>query len=377
MAFKLLKQFLARESSSGIFLLLAALLAIGIAQTKAAPLYYFFTEKFLFIINDGLMTLFFLLVGLELKRNYTEGLFNKFAQFLLPLAGALGGMLIPALLFVAINIGKPGYLLGWATPIATDIAFALAALSLFGKRIPLELKLFLLTLAIFDDLGAIIIIAFFYTKKISAMALIFSAGILILLYIINKLAVQRLYIYFILGIFLWWGFLQAGIHPVITGVLVALSIPDFSKKKTQLSPLKYLENKLHPFVAFGIMPLFAFANAGISLQSMPADIFVDHLMWGIVIGLFIGKQIGVFLFSWLIIYLGYAKLPAKTSWLVFYGVCILCGIGFTMSLFLGTLSFQYMPVIYLNRVRMGVLLGSLLSSLYGYFVLYAALKKKY
>lgn len=363
--------FLKVESLSGILLLVAALLALLLdnsalagfyRQVFQAPLFLPFSSRpFLFWINEGLMTFFFLLVGLELKREFLQGELSAFKQVLLPGFCALGGMLCPALIYIAINFTHPVLIKGWAIPVATDIAFALGVLSFFGKRIPLGLKVFLMALAILDDLGAIILIAlFFHTGPVSWVALAAVLGGVLFLAILNRCRVQLLWPFFIVGIFLWLALLQSGIHPTLAGVLLAFFIPLQNKK---------LENSLHPWVAFGVMPLFALANSGISFTGVTLSALFNPMTLGIIAGLFLGKQLGVCTFAWLIIKKGWAALPPKTSWGQFYGVALLCGIGFTMSLFLGTLAFEKEDSMYLLDLRLGVFLGSVLSGIAGAIVL--------
>ncbi|MBX3708695.1 MAG: Na+/H+ antiporter NhaA [Gammaproteobacteria bacterium] len=372
MAVRLLKQFLQLESSSGILLFFMAILSLILANSPIASLHQQFTHRFLFIVNDGLMTLFFLIVGLELKRAYIDGQLSRLSQVALPFIAALGGMIVPALIYYWINYADSMALKGWATPIATDIAFALGVLSLLGWRVPAALKLFLLALAIFDDIGAIIIIALFYSHGFSVLYLCFSAAMVFMLVLFHYYSIQSLFPYLLIGVLLWCCLLHSGIHPTIGGVFVALTIPD--KAHESHSPLNKLENALHPWVAYVIMPLFALTNAGFSLSAITWDNLTDKMVLGIALGLFIGKQVGVFLFSWLVIQLGFAKLPEKSTWLQLYGTAVLCGIGFTMSLFLGTLSFAS-ENIYLAEVRLGVIMGSLLSSLVGAIVLLFAFYK--
>ena len=370
---QLLKQFLKLESSSGIFLFLAAILAMILANSPIEPLYQHVVASSLFIVNEGLMAVFFLVVGLELKRGFINGQLSTFSETALPLFAAVGGMLIPALIYYFINADNAGTLVGWATPVATDIAFALGVLSLFGRRIPSGLKLFLLALAIFDDLGAIIIIAFLYTAKLSCLYLSLAAALVLLLYMLNVYNVRKLLPYVLMGPLLWFCLLRAGIHPTIAGVLLALFIP--ARSYYGSSAALRLETALHPWVAFGIMPLFALVNAGFDLQELSFDMLTSVLVLGIALGLFVGKQVGVLGFVWLMVRAGLAKLPKKTTWLELYGVALLCGIGFTMSLFLGTLSFHNNSA-YLSEVRVGVIIGSVLSGLVGAVVLHLAYARK-
>ena len=364
----LVKKFLALESASGIVLFLMAVVAMIWANSPFAPQYQQFTQTFLVFINEELMAIFFLLVGLELKRNLLEGEGSPLSRLMLPLMAALGGMLIPALLYCAVNLGNPMTLKGWAIPTATDIAFALGVLSLFNKRVPEWLKVFLLALAIFDDIGAILIIAVFFSHQLSYFML-FQALILVLgLCLLNRLKVKNLLPYLLIGVLLWVCLHHAGVHPTIAGVMLGFTIPN--RVDHSASPLKRLETLLHPWVAFIIMPLFALANAGVSLAGISTPILLDVVVIGIVLGLFVGKQIGVLGFTWLMVRFGIAKKPDNVSWLALYGVAVLCGIGFTMSLFLGTLSFQNGN--YLTEVRLGVIFGSLLSGLVGASLLMAA-----
>lgn len=369
MSIKLLNRFLAIESSGGIILFLAAIVAMLWANSSLAYLHQQFIDASLFWINEGLMAIFFLLVGLELKRNFMEGNFSHLSQVVLPIIAALGGMFIPILIYSIFNYGTPG-IHGWSTPVATDIAFALGVLSLFGRRVPLGLKLFLLTLAIFDDIGAIAIIAIFFSHKVSLFLLVESLGLLFILYLFNKLSVRDLLPYLLVGIWLWLSLLHSGIHPTIAGFLLGLMIPDDKR----YSPLRKLERILHPWVAFLIMPLFALANAGFSFEGFSLGTLTSGIVLGISLGLFLGKQIGVFGCAWILIKTRFAQLPEKTTWIALYGVALLCGIGFTMSLFLGTLSFHNQS--YLTEVRLGVLLGSSLSAIFGAAVLGVAFSRR-
>lgn len=374
MQVRFLQQFLKTESAGGLFLLISATLAIILANSPLAVFYTAWTESTLFLVNDILMALFFLLIGLELKREWTSGMLDK-SSVRLPVVAALGGMLVPAICYLLINYHSPATLPGWTIPVATDIAFALGILSLFGRRIPTALKLFLMSLAIFDDIGAILLIAILYTAQLSYGYLALSLVIIGILHCCNKLNQKRLSLYLGLGVILWYACLKTGIHPTIAGVVLALFIPH--EAIARQSPLAILEKSLHPWVTFGIMPLFAFCNAGFPLSfNQLTHAHQNPLVMGTVIGLFIGKQIGVFGFSTLLIRARLARLPHQSSWLAFYGVSLLCGIGFTMSLFLGTLSFSDQNMAYLSDVRMGVITGSLLSGIMGAFVLWLALLKR-
>lgn len=366
-----LQRFFKQESTSGIVLLCTTFIAIIWANSPLADLQQQFIERFLFIINDGFMAIFFLLVGLELKREFLYGQLAHPSQAILPFVGACGGMLIPAIIYFGLNFESSVSAQGWSIPVATDIAFALGVLSLFGKRIPTGLKLFLLMLAIFDDIGAIIIIGIFYSHGISFFYLGVAVLILGLLYVLNRFGIQSLKIYLALGICLWITVLYSGIHPTLSGVMLALTIPSRLSKE---SPLHRLEENLHPYVAYLIMPLFALVNAGFSFAGIDSTMLLDRVVLGIILGLFLGKQIGVFFFSWAFVRLARMQLPEKTTWVGLYGVSILCGIGFTMSLFLGTLSFQNEAISYLIKVRLGVIIGSMLSGIVGALVLLIAEK---
>lgn len=373
MPITIIRRFMQLEAAGGVILFFMAVLAMIWANSPLAFIHQKFIDQSLFIINDGLMALFFLVVGLELKRGYLEGQFSRFSQVALPLMAALGGMVMPAAVYFIICFPDPETMRGWATPVATDIAFALGVLSLFGRRLPATLKLFLMALAIFDDIGAILIITLFYSGGVSLFFLGLSMLILLILFTLNFMSVQSLPPYIIMGILLWLAMHYAGVHPTIAGVLFALAIPDNTDKRRSL--LHRLENGLHPWVSFVVMPLFALANAGFSLEGVTTNALFDDVVLGIVLGLLAGKQVGVMLFSWLLIRFKWARLPEKTTWLQLYGVSILCGIGFTMSLFLGTLSFANESD-YLIEVRLGVIAGSLVSGLLGAFVLWVASSRK-
>lgn len=372
---KIIRDFLQLESASGIILLGAAVLAMIWANSPVGFVYEWFTQRWLFLINEGLMAVFFLLVGLELKRSFIEDQMSSVSDVMLPLASAVGGMIVPAVIYSFFNYDNPVTLKGWATPVATDIAFAVGILSLFGgNQIPNKLKLFLLSLAIYDDLGAILIIAFFYSSGVSVPYLIISGAVIIATLLMNAFNIRFIWVYLAAGFILWYLFLKAGIHPTIAGVVTAFLIPELPYKG--VTPIHYLEEKLHPWVAYLIMPLFAMANAGLVFSGMSLSYLWDPVVVGIVLGLFVGKQIGVMGLAWLSMKTTrWAKMPYGTTWLDLYGVSLLCGIGFTMSLFLGTLSFQGYPT-YLDEVRLGVILGSILSGVAGYSVLSLSIKRK-
>ena len=375
------KWFFKLEAASGLVLLFAAIVALFVSNSDLAELYFSTLNKYLFIginnfglklsvlhwINDALMAIFFFFVTLEIKREFLQGELSNIKQALLPIIAAVGGMLIPALFYVFINFGDSETLNGWAIPSATDIAFSLGVLSLLGKRVPLSLKVFLTALAIIDDLGAIVIIALFYSGDLSIKYLTLMLLAFIILLVINKLNIKKFLPYLIIGIFLWDFTHTSGIHATIAGVLLAITIPH-RKKEKDFSLLIKVEHAISPYVAFGIMPLFAFANAGVSLEGLSFASLLDKVPLGIVLGLFLGKQLGVFVFSYVSIKLKVAQMPNNTSWYNFYGVGVLTGIGFTMSLFVGNLAFVE-NMQYMDGVKIGVLTGSLLSTLFGYFLI--------
>ena len=325
-------------------------------------------------INDVLMVIFFFLVNLEIKREFIQGELSNRKQALLPFIAAIGGMLVPALIYIFININSSETLNGWAIPTATDIAFSLGVLSLLGKRVPLSLKVFLTALAIIDDLGAIVIIAFFYSSKLNFIYLILMFLTFILLIVLNKFGIKKFIPYLFFGLFLWFFTHESGIHSTISGVLLALTIPH-RKEQNDYSLLLKVEHLIAPYVAFMIMPLFALANAGVSLEGLKFNSLFSVVPLGILLGLFLGKQIGVFLFSYISIKLKIAEMPNNANWLNLYGVGILTGIGFTMSLFVGNLAFVE-NVKYMDGVKIGVLTGSLLSTIMGYFLLLISRKSK-
>ncbi len=375
------KWFFNLEAASGLVLLFAAIIALIISNSNLSDLYFSTLNKYLFIgindfglklsiihwINDGLMAIFFFFVTLEIKREFLQGELSNMKQALLPIIAAVGGMLIPALFYVFINWGDSETLNGWAIPSATDIAFSLGVLSLLGKRVPLSLKVFLTALAIIDDLGAILIIAVFYSGDLNIQYLILMTLAFIILLIINKFNILKFLPYLVIGIFLWDFTHNSGIHATIAGVLLAMTIPH-RKKEKDYSLLIKIEHAISPYVAFGIMPLFAFANAGVSLEGLSFASLLDKVPLGILLGLFLGKQLGVFVFSYVSIKLKIAQMPNNSNWFNFYGVGVLTGIGFTMSLFVGNLAFVE-NVQYMDGVKIGVLTGSLLSTLFGYFLI--------
>ncbi len=318
------------------------------------------------------MAVFFLLVGLELKREFLEGELSDPSQLALPAFAAVGGMLVPALIYAWINLGDPVALQGWAIPAATDIAFALAILALLGDRVPLSLRVLLVSIAIFDDVGAIAIIALFYTSDLSLTALGIAAVCLPILFFLNRRKVMELTPYLLIGIVMWTALLKSGVHATLTGVVLAFFIP-IRDPETETSPLHDLEHDLHTAVAFGILPLFAFANAGIPLGGVTLEYALHPVPLGVFTGLFVGKQIGILLFAWLGVLFGLARLPRGLSWMHIYGVGLLCGVGFTMSMFISSLAFENTGVNQLFDERLGIIIGSLLSGAAGYFVLRAVL----
>ena len=379
------KWFFKLEAASGLVLLFAAIIALFVSNSELASIYYDILNSYFALgfgefklklsvlhwINDVLMAIFFFLVSLEIKREFIQGELSNPKQASLPIIAAVGGMLVPALIYVAINYGNSETLKGWAIPSATDIAFSLGVLSLLGKRVPISLKVFLTALAIIDDLGAIVIIAFFYSGKIQAMYLILMLVSIIILIIFNRLNIRSFIPYLIVGIFLWDFTHSSGIHATIAGVLLALTIPHKDKNNESShknSMLIKLEHAISPYVAFGIMPIFAFANAGVSLEGLSIATLMNPVPLGILCGLFFGKQFGVFIFSYVSIKLKFAEMPNDSDWLKLYGVGVLTGIGFTMSLFVGNLAFVDTTQ-YLSGVKIGVLLGSLASTLFGYMLI--------
>lgn len=374
-------RFFQLEAASGLLLIAAAVLALIINNSPLSWLYTGLLETpvaiqvgalsiakpLLLWINDGLMALFFLLIGLEVKREVVEGQLSKPSQVVLPAAAAVGGMVIPALIYWFLNRDNPSAVAGWAIPTATDIAFALGVLALLGKRVPVSLKLFLMTLAIIDDLGAIIIIALFYSGTLSTLSLVLAAACLAILIGMNRAGVVKLGPYMVVGLILWVCVLKSGVHATLAGVTLALCIP-LRTRNAETSPLLSLEHALHPWVAYGILPLFAFANAGVSLAGVTLESFTHSVPMGITLGLLAGKTLGVFGLTWLAVKLGMAALPAGANWGQILGVAILCGIGFTMSLFVGSLAFVPGSSEYAGMDRMGILTGSLFAALIGYAI---------
>lgn len=381
------REFLRLESAGGLILVFSAILALILANSPFAGVYTEFldlkltvmvdsigvSKPLLLWINDGLMAIFFLLVGLELKREVVEGQLSSPDQIVLPALAAVGGLIVPAVIYWLINRGNPEGLNGWAVPTATDIAFALAILSLLGSRVPASLKIFLTTIAIFDDLGAIIIIALFYSSDLSTLALAAAGAGIAVLFVLNRMGVKSLAAYLIVGILIWFFVLKSGVHATLAGIAVAIFIP--LKGGDEHSPSRHLEHILHPWVAYGVLPLFAFANAGLPLKGISIDTMVGTVSSGIVLGLFFGKQIGVFGMTALAVALGIAKKPEGSTWLTLYGIALLCGVGFTMSLFIGSLAFEHGGFSNIAALKIGVITGSVASGFCGWLLLHLYLPK--
>lgn len=384
MRIKFLHKFMQLEASGGIALGLATFLALTLANSNWRTYYQIFINfnitissaihfSFLHFVNDGLMTIFFFLVSLEIKRELIQGELNTLSKALLPTIAAIGGMLIPAFFYLTVTHAYPQLTTGWAIPMATDIAFSLAILSLLGKHIPVALKIFLMALAIIDDLGAIVVIAIFYTQQIGWLYLFLALLTFLGLIILNYYKIQRFLPYCFLGIALWLFILNSGIHATIAGVLFGFTIPLSSRNHHFNSLLHHLIHQLHPWIAYAILPLFAFANAGLSFSNISLATFLHPLPLGIIIGLFIGKQLGIFGASWLAVKAKLAKLPYKVNWWHIYGTALICGIGFTMSLFIAGLAFGDSELT--SLVRLGVFTGSILSAVAGYCVLFLSRPK--
>lgn len=389
MALSSIQNFLKKEASSGIILMFAAVFAMILANSPWASYYdllldvpvviavgsFEIAKPLLLWVNDGLMALFFFLVGLELKREFLEGNLSEPSQVALPAIAAVGGMVAPALFYVALNYNDPAAINGWAIPTATDIAFALGILAIIGSKVPLQLKVFLTSLAIFDDLGAIIIIALFYTDQLSVLSLVVSSVVISILFGLNRKGVTSTSPYIFLGIVLWVAVLKSGVHATLAGVVLAFFIP-IKGEEGEPSPLKSLEHNLHSTVAFIVLPIFAFANAGINFTGIGIDQIVAPVPLGIIAGLLLGKQLGVFGFCFIAVKLGLAKLPENVNWQLLYGVALLCGVGFTMSLFIGSLAFEQSSDSPLFQDRLGIVIGSLISGVLGYFVIKNGLNKQ-
>jgi len=378
-----IQNFLNQESSAGIILMFSATLAMIVANSPLSHLYALFLDvpvsirisefeiakPLLLWINDGLMAIFFLLIGLELKRELVVGELSEPSKILLPAIGAVGGMAIPALIYVFFNQNDPVNIQGWAIPAATDIAFALGILTLLGPRVPVSLKIFLTSLAIFDDIGAIVIITFFFTANLSMLALVVVAVCLPILLIMNMKGVVSRTAYLCIGVVMWAAMLKSGVHATLTGVILAMFIPIDGGKNSTVSPLKSLEHDLHSLVAFVVLPIFAFANAGISIMGVGVEQLLHPVPLGIALGLFVGKQIGIFGLCYVAIKMGVAQLPKGMNMMSLFGTAALCGVGFTMSLFIGSLAFEENPAMNIFDERLGIIVGSLASGIMGYFVL--------
>ena len=382
--FRTLRELLQLESMGGIILFIAAILALILDNTPARAYYESLlslpisfglgalqlSKSFLLWINDGLMTIFFLLMGLEIKREILEGDLNSFEKAVLPVMAGLGGMVVPALIYIIFNWGNSIAPRGWAIPIATDIAFSLGILALLRERLPVALKMFLTALAIFDDIGAIVIIAIFYTHYISLSLLLVAGVLLFILILLNYFRVTTITTYILVGIALWLCILKSGVHATLVGIALAFAIPLRNSKKPGNSPLRVLEHRLRPWVVFGVLPIFAFANAGVSLMEIDLKYLLNPVTVGVALGLFLGKQLGIWSVCWLTIKGGVAHMPHGGNWRGIYGISLTAGVGFTMSLFIGTLAFgpvggNYYPAM----VRLGIIVGSFLSGALGYIIL--------
>lgn len=377
-----IKEFTQSESAGGILLMISAALAMVIANSPLKSFYDLFistpvevrvgpleiAKPLLLWVNDGLMAGFFFLIGLELKRELLIGELSDKRKIILPAIGAVGGMLVPALVYVAINFDNPDAIRGWAIPAATDIAFALGILSLLGPRVPISLKILLTSLAIFDDVGAIIIIAIFYTETISASSLALVAGCIAVLAFMNRRGVERISMYVFVGSIMWVALLKSGVHATLDGVVLAMFVPMYSKTDPKHSPLMEIEHDIHAAIAFFILPIFAFCNSGISFVNVSADYLFHGVPLGIALGLFVGKQVGVFGFIWVAIRLKIATMPQGLNWGSLYGMSALCGIGFTMSLFIGSLAFEQELGMVFDE-RLGIIIGSLASGVAGVLIL--------
>ena len=379
-----LRTFLQTEAAGGLILMGVAVLALVVANSSLASVYFGLLKtivgglSILHWINDGLMSVFFLLVGLEIKRELVDGQLATWPRRILPGIAAVGGMVVPALLYVAVNASTPQTLRGWAIPSATDIAFSLGVLALLGARVPVSLKIFLTALAIIDDLGAVTIIAVFYTANLSPEWLTLSGIALAALLGCNRLTIERLAVYLTLGFVLWFFVLKSGVHATLAGVALAFMVPirpSPGDPDDPTSPLHILEHAIQPWVAFLVVPIFGFANAGMSFTNMRWAVLLEPVTLGIAVGLFVGKQVGVFLMTWLTVTCGWAVRPEGASWPQIYGISLLAGIGFTMSLFIGLLAFPAPPEIQ-DAAKIGVLLGSVLSAVVGAIVLLLATKPR-
>ncbi|MBY7942800.1 Na+/H+ antiporter NhaA [Vibrio fluvialis] len=376
----MIRDFFKLESAGGILLVIAAAIAMAIANSPLNEIYqgalhsYVFGMSVSHWINDGLMAVFFLLIGLEVKRELLEGALKSRETAIFPAIAAVGGMLAPALIYVLFNSGDAEAIQGWAIPAATDIAFALGIMALLGKRVPVSLKVFLLALAIIDDLGVVVIIALFYTSDLSTIALTVGFIMTAVLFMLNAKHATKLSAYLIVGLILWVAVLKSGVHATLAGVVIGFAIP-LKGNKGEHSPLKHLEHALHPYVAFGILPLFAFANAGISLEGVSFSSLASTLPLGVALGLLIGKPLGIFSFSVIAVKAGVAKLPEGINFKHIFAVSVLCGIGFTMSIFISSLAFGSANVDYDTYARLGILMGSTTAAILGYVLLRLSLPK--
>ncbi|KAB0463456.1 Na+/H+ antiporter NhaA [Vibrio kanaloae] len=375
-----IRDFFKMESAGGIILVIAAAIAMFVANSPLNEMYqgvlhsYVLGMSMSHWINDGLMAVFFLLIGLEVKRELLEGALKSKETAIFPAIAAVGGMLAPALIYVLFNSGNPEALQGWAIPAATDIAFALGIMALLGNRVPVSLKVFLLALAIIDDLGVVVIIALFYSSDLSTLALTIGFIATGVLFMLNNKHVTKLSVYLIVGAILWFAVLKSGVHATLAGVVIGFAIP-LKGNKGEHSPLKHLEHALHPYVAFAILPIFAFANAGISLEGISISSLTSMLPLGIAMGLLIGKPLGIFAFSWGAVKLGIAKLPEGVNFMNIFAVSVLCGIGFTMSIFISSLAFGPTNAEFDTFARLGILMGSTTAAILGYILLRLSLPK--
>ncbi|MFA0283976.1 Na+/H+ antiporter NhaA [Vibrio sp. 10N.222.55.F12] len=375
-----IRDFFKMESAGGIILVIAAAIAMFVANSPLNEMYQGVLHSYVLgmsvshWINDGLMAVFFLLIGLEVKRELLEGALKSKETAIFPAIAAVGGMLAPALIYVLFNSSNPEALQGWAIPAATDIAFALGIMALLGNRVPVSLKVFLLALAIIDDLGVVVIIALFYSGDLSTLALTVGFIATGVLFMLNNKHVTKLSVYLIVGVILWFAVLKSGVHATLAGVVIGFAIP-LKGNKGEHSPLKHLEHALHPYVAFAILPVFAFANAGISLEGISISSLTGMLPLGIAMGLLIGKPLGIFAFSWGAVKLGVAKLPEGVNFMNIFAVSVLCGIGFTMSIFISSLAFGPTNVEFDTLARLGILMGSTTAAILGYFLLSVSLPK--
>jgi NhaA family Na+:H+ antiporter len=388
----LVGKFLEKESASGIILIFVTIVALIFSNTFLSEFYNTFlhtkiefrvgtsleiSKPLILWVNDGLMAIFFLMIGLEIKRELILGHLSKFSHVTLPLIGAVGGMLVPAFIFILLNGNDEFALRGWAIPTATDIAFALGILSLLGNRVPTSLKIFLMALAIFDDLGAILIIAFFYTAQLSLVSLAFGTICILILVLLNRLKVHYLSVYALVGFILWICVLKTGVHATLTGIILAFTIPlsVINEKRKRISPIRTLEHFIHNWVAYFILPMFAFVNAGIDLRLISLEQMNNSVSWGIFLGLFVGKQLGVFTFVYFAVKLNLTKLPLNVSWAQLYGVSVLTGVGFTMSLFIDSLAYVDSSIFFYTD-KLAILLGSVCSGVLGYLILLRVKSKK-